>query len=566
MAKGKIYKNMNTLFERVKTGKVGGNVAVKTFSNINYFKKKELVKPYLHSIDQMSLDNSIDNYIEGDGINNGLLEKTVSRINTIHKSKGETTVVDKAAVCKQMRDVYRSFPKEIGRDIFNQYYSDIKKLNFEDRSDYTKNRYRMIDKANDPVTKVITRDSNIKSMIYSRNMIQYYISMLTIIKAEDPQGYEKLMNDIKKEDANQKPQNGNGCSKSSDDKQNGSQPQKSDNQSKQNGSQPQQDGDTQSDTSSNSQSRSNKGDSKQKNSDSKSALDKIMENFLDKPDRNSQSMYEQAMQQAKNTSEKIDKIMSKDDLDEMWNTLSYNSSRALEKIDDKYLNQIEQRLNSIDMNGDKLKPYLKKILDRSFSYFNGKEQHIYDEFLNSPDISEILDFELLHPKLRKFSLEDIQVKTIKKVGKINCYIDISGSMGSSANIPGVSMTRLTFAKAVLLRLKKMDVIDEIFTFNNNVKKRNTDVTNILTLDGSGGTSIDTVISHVDKLDKNAIIITDADDNVYQYSDKVFFIGVAGANFRQIKPGAREQYVSNKQLIQFNGDDVYNIGFDGMPII
>lgn len=562
MAKGKIYKNMNTLFERVKTGKVGGNVAVKTFSNINYFKKKELVKPYLHSIDQMSLDNSIDNYIQSESINNGLLEKTVSRINTIHKSKGETTVVDKAAVAKQMREVYKSFPKEIGRDVFNQYYSDIKKLSFEDRSDHTKNRYRMIDKANDPVTKVITRDSSIKSMIYSRNMVQYYISMLTIIKAEDPQGYEKLMNDLKKEGANQQPQNGNGCSKPGGDKQSGSQPQKSDDQS-------QQDGDTQSDSQSdapsNSQSGSNKGDSKQKNSDSKSALDKIMEKFLDKPDRNSQSMYEQAMQQAKDTSEKIDKIMSKDDLDEVWDKLSYNSVSALEKIDDKYLTEIEQKLTSIDMNGDKLKPYLKKILDRSFSYFNGKEQHIYDEFLNSPDISEIIDFELLHPKLRKFSLEDIQVKTTKKIGKINVYVDVSGSMGSSASIPGVSMTRLTFAKAVLLRLKKMDVIDEVFTFNNNVKKRKTDVTDILTLDGSGGTSIDTVINHVCKLDKNAIIITDADDSVYQYSDKVFFIGVAGANFRQIKAEPREQYVSNKQLIQFNGDDVYNIGFDGLPI-
>lgn len=562
MAKAKIYKNMNTLFERVKTGKVGGNVAVKTFSNINYFKKKELVKPYLHSIDQMSLDNSIDNYIQSESINNGLLEKTVSRINTIHKSKGETTVVDKAAVVKQMREVYKNFPKEIGRDVFNQYYSDIKKLSFEDRSDHTKNRYKMIDKANDPVTKVITRDSSIKSMIYSRNMVQYYISMLTIIKAEDPQGYEKLMNDLKKEGANQQPQNGNGCSKPSGDKQSGSQPQKSDDKSQQNDDSQ---SDSQSDAPSNSQSGSGKGDSEQKSSDSKSALDKIMEKFLDKPDRNSQSMYEQAMQQAKDTSEKIDKVMSKDDLDELWDKLSYKSTSVFEKINDKYLNEIEQKLTSINMNGDKLKPYLKKILDRSFSYFSGKEEHIYDEFLNSPDISEIIDFELLHPKLRKFSLEDIQVKTTKKIGKINCYIDISGSMSSSACIPEVSMTRLTFAKAILLRLKKMDVIDEIYTFNTNVRKRKSDMEDILRLNESGGTSLNTVIKHIENNDKNAIVITDADDGLYYYSNKAFFIGVAGSNFRRINSDIRTEYVSNKQLIQFNGDNVYNIGLDGMPI-
>lgn len=563
MAKAKIYKNMNTLFEKVKTGKVGGNVAVKTFSNINYFKKKELVKPYLHSIDQRSLDNSIDNYINSASIDNGLLEKTTSSINTIRKSRGEM-YVDKTAVANQMREVYKKFPKEIGRDVFNQYYSDIKKLSFEDRSDYTKNRYRMIDKANDPVTKVITKDSNIKSMIYSRNMVQYYISMLTIIKAEDPQGYEKLMNDLKKEGANQQPQNGNGCSKPGGDKQSGSKPQKSDDQSQQDGdAQNDSQNDSVSDAPSNSQSGSGKGDSEQKSSDSKSALDKIMEKFLDKPDH--QSMYDQAMQQAKDTSEKIDKVMSKDDLDELWDKLSYKSASAFEKIDDKYLNEIEQKLNSIDMNGDKLKPYLKKILDRSFSYFNGKEEHIYDEFLNSPDISEIIEFEMLHPKLRKFALEDIQVKTTKKIGKINCYIDVSGSMSSSAEIPGVSMTRLTFAKAVLLRLKKMDVIDEIFTFNSKVRKRKTDVTDILTIDGSGSTSIDTVINHVCELDKNAIIITDAEDSVHYYSDKAFFIGVAGSDFKGIHYNIITKYVSNKQLIQFNGDNVYNIGLNGMPI-
>ena len=41
----KVYKNMSTLFERVKLGKIDNqsSVITKTFSNISYFKKKELV-------------------------------------------------------------------------------------------------------------------------------------------------------------------------------------------------------------------------------------------------------------------------------------------------------------------------------------------------------------------------------------------------------------------------------------------------------------------------------------------------------------------------------------------
>jgi hypothetical protein len=142
----------------------------------------------------------------------------------------------------------------------------------------------------------------------------------------------------------------------------------------------------------------------------------------------------------------------------------------------------------------------------------------------------------------------------------------AGSMGSSANIKDTKMDRLTFAKAVLIKLKRMDVINEVYTFNTNIKKRNTELNDLLTIDNSGGTSINRVVNHIAEQGVNAIVITDADDHLNAYSSNAFFLGVAGSNFRCFNPVCRKQYVENKQLIQFTGDHVYNIGLDGYPIM
>lgn len=566
MAK-KMYKSMNTLLEKVKQGSIQDSYKTRTFSNISYFKKKELVKPYLHSIDQAGLDRSISHFITSDNLKNPLLEKTLSRINGMRKAKN-SDAIDRNDLIKELRSVYSKFPKEIQRDVFNQYYSDIKKLNFEDRGEHTKNRYKMLDKANDPVTKVITRDSHIKSMIFSRNMVQYYLSMLVLIKEEDPKGYEKLMNQLQNEGAGQGGDDGSQSGKSmpssnSNGKDSQSNPQQPSSQQ----SDPQQ-SDSSNDSSSGSPSNgAGKGDSQQKQSDAKSALDKIMQKFLEKPDITTQGMYDAAMNQAKETSQSLDQMMSKEDMDDMWDEISNGISyKSLEKADDGYINDLQSKLASIEMNSDKIKPFLKKILDRSFSYFSAKEEPVYDEFLNSPQIDSIIDYTFLHPKFRKFSLEDIQVKETKKTGKINVYVDTSGSMGSSASIKDTNMSRLSFAKSLLLKLKKMDVINEIYTFSTSVRKKNSDLKDILTIDHSGGTSLDTVVKHIANTDVNAIIITDADDHCGAYCEKAFFIGVAGARFTGFSLNAREEYVKNKQLIQFNGDTVLNIGLDGRPIL
>ena len=278
------------------------------------------------------------------------------------------------------------------------------------------------------------------------------------------------------------------------------------------------------------------------------------------PTKENEKLFNDVVEQAKESIDFIEKVMSEDEIQKHWDT------KNAEKFNPEGLRKVQNILKTIELNSDSLKPYIKKIVDKSFSYFESKTTDVYDEFLNNPEISEILGFEYFHPKFKNLMLEDIQIREPQKVGKVNVYLDVSGSMSSSAGIKDTPMDKLTFSKALLLKLKKMDVINQVFTFNTSIKTlKDPDLSTMLTIDTSGGTCLNTVISDIIKKDKPSIVITDADDRIDQYSDKAFLLGVAGASFHGITRHALDQYRANNQLIVFNGDDVKKVNEKGYAI-
>ena len=114
-------------------------------------------------------------------------------------------------------------------------------------------------------------------------------------------------------------------------------------------------------------------------------------------------------------------------------------------------------------------------LCNKISFFSAKEINYYDNFIESPKIDELIDMELLHPKFRNVMIEDMLVKETKRIGKIDVYVDVSGSMSSSAEIEQdgkeLSISRLTFAKALVLKLKQLDLVNEVYSFENRVHKQ-----------------------------------------------------------------------------------------------
>lgn len=523
----KSYKSMSTIFEKVKSGAIN-TVATRKFSGIDYFKKNELIKPYLHSIDQTILDKSLYNMFMNPTSLSTSVNKQIAKLNTQRRKKG-VDEIDLGKFKKTMCDIYHDFPREIQRDIFNQYYTDIHKLKYEDRDGTNTNRFRFLDRSNDPVLKVITNESHVKSMVFCKNMMQYYMYMMAKLKFEDEQAFNDMMNDLKNKN-NKKSENDSSDQGDSSDQND--------------------DGDENKDRNSQNENKSNPGGGNGKGDDK---LDEMMQDSKD--------LLDGLMNEAKETVNNIEQTMNKEEMEEKWNEMLY-SSDVSDRFNPEKIKEIKEKLEKITCNSAGIKSFVKKILDRSVSYFEGKEEYIYDEFLNNPIASELLEFEMLHPKFKNLFIEDLQIKDVKKIGKINVYVDISGSM-SSGIAPGIN--RLDFCKALILRLKEMDILKSVYTFNTKVEQlKNNDADQILFINCSGGTSLTTVINHAVKEDENCIVITDGEDWVNYYSEKIYFVGIGDPTFRASN-NILEQYVEKKQMISFDGEKVYNIGMYGVAV-
>lgn len=204
-------------------------------------------------------------------------------------------------------------------------------------------------------------------------------------------------------------------------------------------------------------------------------------------------------------------------------------------------------------------------MDNSVSYFSAKEEPIFESIFDAGTLDGLQDYELLHPKLRKIFMEDINVKDIKRMGKIDIYVDASGSMNSGSGVPaedGGHISKLTFAKAFAMRMKEMNLLNEVYSFQEKVAFQGETLYSVLSITGGGGTRLNNVVDHVIKKDRNAIILTDAEDYCSLYSDKAFFIGVAGARFYAFNSRVLSQYANNNQLVVFDGRGIKRVNADG----
>ena len=93
-----------------------------------------------------------------------------------------------------------------------------------------------------------------------------------------------------------------------------------------------------------------------------------------------------------------------------------------------------------------------------------------------------------------------------------------------------------------------------------------DINSILNIGSGGGTDLDIVITTIERGDKPAIVLTDADDYIREYSTKAFLLGVADARFDRMDKPVLERYYENKQIIVFNGEYVMNLDASGRPIM
>ena len=501
MASPKSYKNVYTILEKVKKGEIKSHYKDDEglFGKINFYKKPDLVKPYLHYIDEARLDNIVDHHMRDSKVVNDMYAKFSKT--TDYKKIDPDKQPNSNSFYTKFQENFKKFPKHMAKDIFKMYYNPIDKLDFVDRDEKNHSKFKFLERANNPVGKIMSESSNLKSAIYAKNIMSYFVARMTMLEYTDPQAAE----DIKKS------LSGAGSDFDND------------------------------------------------------AVDKAMGDMMD--NKQGKDMLEKAMQEAQNLCKEIDGAMDEEVQEQMFeNANKPGEDCTAGKLGPDYLKHIMSNLENINLSMGSLKEKIKKLLDKSKSYFSANEKTEYEDLFNSDNMAGLEDYELLHPKLRKIFIEDLQVKTTKKVGKIDIYIDISGSMDSGCGVEnnkGNSISKLDFCKSFAAKLKSMDMLNDVYLFNDRVRKSKNDILSISMLSTSGGTNIDKAVDSVETNGVNALIITDAEDHCSKYSDKAFFIGVKGARFNHFSPDVIKQYSEKDQVVVFEGDNILKVNDRGI---
>ena len=568
-----IIKNINTILAKVKMGEIISKGGSRLFSKVQYAQREELTKPYLHHLDNKALLKSVDSFIMGD--THQEMQAVASR---------NKDLVDFRSVGDQMKRIWQDLPKEIVHDIFNIYYHDSRNIQFKSQNKSNKFRFQILEKSADPTARVMTHESTVKSMIFTRGMIQYYLAMMAMLEQEDPEKFEQMMDKLKnpKEDQQKEEQNGQGSEKSDkeeekkekgepeegEDGQPEGQPQNGDGPQKENKEGTSQNGQTETQDSGHGKSQnspsqqSGNGNSGEKTE--QDLMDEITKRFEDS--KVGKQMLERVMENAKKTVDSLEKVMDKEEIGELWKQLGErDSGQAEKKLNQGWLTKMELELRSVSFSMQGLKEKIKHLLDKSVSYFSAKDIPYYDNIFEAESLGGLQDFELLHPKLRKIMMEDIHVKEVKKVGRIDIYVDVSGSMNSSCGVQdqkGQVISKVLFSKAMVFKMKEMNLLNEVYQFEQVVKYIGKTTLDILTIGGGGGTNLNAVMKCINENQKNAIVLTDAEDRCNIYSPYAYFIGVRGAQFSSFDTSVLEQYYDGGQMMVFDGQKIYPVDRKG----
>lgn len=495
----KEYKNVYTILEKVKKGEIKSYYKddESLFGKINFYKKPDLIKPHLHYIDEWRLENIVDVHLKDANIINENYNKFSKT--TDFKRIDQQKQPNFTAFKEKFIENYRKFPKHMAKDIFKMYYNSIDKLDFQERDEKNHTKYKFLERANNPVGKIMSENSNLKSAIYTRSVLSYFITRMTIMDFVDPD----KSNDV------------------------------------------------------------NKGLNGESDFDNDGA-DNAMKDMMDSTQ--AKNMLDDTMQKAQELCNDLDKNMDEQVQEQMFeNANKTGEDSTAGKLTPDYLKEVAAKLENINLSMGPLKEKIKKLLDKSVSYFSSNEKTEYEDLFNSDNIAGLEDYELLHPKLRKLFVEDLQVKNTKKVGKIDIYMDVSGSMSSSCGInneKGDRISKMDFCKAFAAKLKQMDMLNEIYKFDTKVTKSKNDVISISMINCNGGTDIDKAIMSIDKNGVNALIITDAEDNCQIYSDKAFFIGVEGSRFTSFEKETIKKYSEKFQVVIFDGKSIKKVDETG----
>jgi len=189
------------------------------------------------------------------------------------------------------------------------------------------------------------------------------------------------------------------------------------------------------------------------------------------------------------------------------------------------LMQMRDAISALSVARGQIADSLEKILKYSYSYFSRSSKVEEYDLLDAEELDQLDGLENLLPILKKVSIANITSLEYKPLGKVDFYIDCSGSMSRNTNTDrGRRLGDFIIAKGLAINLMRLNLSREIRFFASHLfPDIITDAVSLMKWNHSGGTSIDTVIEEINNTGMNSIVLTDACCPINVYSSKCFFI-------------------------------------------
>lgn len=564
--------------------------------------RKEIVQPYMNWYDSRKVIDGVY----------GDQEFMTTQAQVLAKAAGKAATGD---TVKQVKDTYQKLvPDHLIQDIYSIYYNKSKDIKFAELKDSNIVKFKILQNVNNSLLKPISNGNAMASFMYAKQISHFlFEEFLKSLTDKEKEELEKSMKDCNsgegeskdKKDGDKSDGQGKGKGKpdksgnkpdgkgekesgsggESEDDDDSDESDGDDQQDQDNGDQDGdgtdsdgegdegEDGDNEGNNQSN-QSKSPGGKNAGKSGHRNNPLTghNAKENVDPANNRKKEQQKPQTLQDR--LGEKIDNMFSKPDIQQRMDEAIGKADKLMSDLEKAGLDmskdglgqiatianmkQLRDDIAALSVNKRAIIDAIKNVLDNSKNYFSKKCTVIEVDFMEADEIDEIYGMEYIHPVFKSMMLDRLTTEERKPLGKIDLFIDISGSMGSNSGIPGVS--NMLFAKSIALAMYKMDLLNNLYTFDTRVTKIEVNEVNILLIGYGGGTSIETVVRHVQNISKNnAICLTDGEDTVNTYDDKMFFMGTVGVVFSSFSGSeAGKKYIESNQCINFDGNKTEKI--------
>lgn len=259
------------------------------------------------------------------------------------------------------------------------------------------------------------------------------------------------------------------------------------------------------------------------------------------------------------TEHKLDKAMNKAEkkMEDLKEQLGEEALEELSSEDPEFLDTVDSlkdALNKIKISKDSIRQVLSKILNESSNYFSLKYKTKDESIFEADDLDDLQGLEYLSPLFRNTMLMDAVNETRIYKGKIDLYLDCSGSMGSRETFEGTNIRMIDLVKGIAIVLFRMKMLDKLYFFDTSLYEiKNINEFTILAFNRSGGTDFDKVVNQARINGRNSVCITDGEDNCSEYIKNIFWVGVGGTQFTSYwgDGNAFDIYKTNKQCVTYN---------------